>query len=165
MVTLVLVVRSHAEVVHIHEALQFEDKLDLSHLSTSISAVQNATFALDQHTSKVLAQLAKLARDVKGQHRPCPKRMRAIRKLLEEVRKINGKLAGFEGGFIDEAGLPGREWYRHLGVAPGMWLGYGTTTFPAVTEALTLEGDVAHANAEAERVAILLDAMADRLMA
>lgn len=39
------------------------------------------------------------------------------------VRKANQKLIAFERGFIDEAGIKDREWYRHLGVAPGKWLG------------------------------------------
>lgn len=39
------------------------------------------------------------------------------------VRRANEKLIGFERGFISEDGLEGREWYRHLGVAPGKWLG------------------------------------------
>jgi N-acetylated-alpha-linked acidic dipeptidase len=47
-------------------------------------------------------------------------------KLIEAakvVRKINQKLASFERGFIHEEGIKDREWYRHLGVAPGKWLG------------------------------------------
>lgn len=51
------------------------------------------------------------------------------RKLIEAakaVRKINQKLASFERGFIHEAGIKDREWYRHLGVAPGKWLGMGS---------------------------------------
>ena len=50
------------------------------------------------------------------------------RKLIEAVkavRKINQKLASFERGFIHEDGIKDREWYRHLGVAPGKWLGMG----------------------------------------
>ena len=27
-----------------------------------------------------------------------------------------------------------REWYKHKVTAPGLWLGYGATTFPAITE-------------------------------
>lgn len=44
-------------------------------------------------------------------------------KALKVVRKINQKLASFERGFIHEDGIKDREWYRHLGVAPGKWLG------------------------------------------
>lgn len=44
-------------------------------------------------------------------------------KALKIVRKINQKLASFERGFIHEDGIKDREWYKHLGVAPGKWLG------------------------------------------
>ena len=46
-------------------------------------------------------------------------------KAAKVVRKINQKLASFERGFIHEEGIKDREWYRHLGVAPGKWLGMG----------------------------------------
>ncbi|KAN0132552.1 hypothetical protein V8E53_009568 [Lactarius tabidus] len=77
------------------------------------------------------------------------------RKLIEAakaVRKINQKLASFERGFIHEAGIKDREWYRHLGVAPGKWLGYGATTFPGLTEAITIERNITLANSEATRL-------------
>jgi len=46
-------------------------------------------------------------------------------KAVKAVRKINRKLASFERGFIHEDGIKDREWFRHLGVAPGKWLGMG----------------------------------------
>ena len=52
-------------------------------------------------------------------HGPPPKLIKAAK----AVRKINKKLASFESGFIHEGGIKDREWYRHLGVAPGKWLG------------------------------------------
>lgn len=48
---------------------------------------------------------------------------KAVLKAAEAVRKANRKLATFEQGFISESGIKDREWYRHLGVAPGKWLG------------------------------------------
>jgi N-acetylated-alpha-linked acidic dipeptidase len=44
-------------------------------------------------------------------------------KAAKRVRKANKKLTAFERGFIDEQGIKDRSWYRHLGVAPGKWLG------------------------------------------
>ena len=55
----------------------------------------------------------------KHPHCPPPKLIKA----LKVVRKINQKLVYFERGFIHEDGIKDREWYRHLGVAPGKWLG------------------------------------------
>ena len=44
-------------------------------------------------------------------------------KAAKRVVAVNKKLISFERGFISEEGIKDREWYRHLGVAPGKWLG------------------------------------------
>ena len=54
--------------------------------------------------------------------------------LLKELRSINKKKQIFESGFISKEGLRDREWFKHKGTGPGLWLGYGATTFPALTE-------------------------------
>ena len=49
-----------------------------------------------------------------------------VRKFIEAAKRVqraNAKLVAFEKGFISEEGIKDREWYRHLGVAPGKWLG------------------------------------------
>jgi N-acetylated-alpha-linked acidic dipeptidase len=60
-----------------------------------------------------------LPRKPKHPHCPPPKLIKA----LKVVREINQKLVSFERGFIHEDGIKDRKWYRHLGVAPGKWLG------------------------------------------
>lgn len=44
-------------------------------------------------------------------------------KAAKRVRKVNQKLIAFERGFISESGIRDRQWFKHLGVAPGKWLG------------------------------------------
>jgi N-acetylated-alpha-linked acidic dipeptidase len=44
-------------------------------------------------------------------------------KAAKRVRRVNQKLVAFERGFISKEGIRNREWYKHLGVAPGLWLG------------------------------------------
>lgn len=44
-------------------------------------------------------------------------------KAAKRVQKANSKLVAFEKGFLHEDGIKDREWYKHLGVAPGKWLG------------------------------------------
>ena len=47
-------------------------------------------------------------------------------KLIKAAKRVvaaNKKLIMFERGFISWDGIKDREWYRHLGVAPGKWLG------------------------------------------
>ena len=46
-----------------------------------------------------------------------------LEKAIKRIREVNQKLIAFERGFIHEGGIKDREWYRHLGVAPGKWLG------------------------------------------
>ncbi|EJD00928.1 Zn-dependent exopeptidase [Fomitiporia mediterranea MF3/22] len=88
------------------------------------------------------------------------------KKLFKAVRRIqasNAKLVTFERGFISEEGIKDREWFRHLGVAPGKWLGYGATTFPGLTEALTFDNNATLAQEEAKRLQALIDALAKDL--
>ncbi|KAI0638367.1 Zn-dependent exopeptidase [Trametes polyzona] len=89
-----------------------------------------------------------------------------ISRFVEAARRVqraNAKLVAFERGFIHEDGLEGREWYRHLGVAPGRWLGYGATTLPSITEALTFEKNATLAEQEARRVSELLDKLTETI--
>lgn len=44
-------------------------------------------------------------------------------KAAKRVQSANKKLATFERGFISEGGIKDREWFKHLGIAPGKWLG------------------------------------------
>ena len=44
-------------------------------------------------------------------------------KAAKRVARANQKLIRFERGFISKDGIKDREWYKHLGVAPGKWLG------------------------------------------
>ncbi|WFC97062.1 glutamate carboxypeptidase II [Malassezia brasiliensis] len=74
-----------------------------------------------------------------------------LRHAMRLVRRVNRALQRFERGFLDARGLPERTWYRHLGVAPGRWLGYGATTFPGVTESFTYD-DGRHAAFEIARL-------------
>lgn len=87
-----------------------------------------------EHLRRKLVHLAE-----KHQRKRGKKVEKQIWKVLGEIRGLNKKLQTFEQGLISKEGLKGREWYKHLGTAPGRWLGYGATTFPGVTEAITLD--------------------------
>jgi hypothetical protein len=64
--------------------------------------------------------------------------------LLGMMHRHNMKLVNVEKGFLNEDGLEGRPWFKHVGVAPGLWTGYGAQVFPQVQEALQL-GEVGRA--------------------
>lgn len=111
---------------------------------------------------------------------PCRRHRRLPRKLIRAVKRIqavNKKVSTFEAGFINEGGLVDREWFKHLGVAPGKWLGwgnyimtlimywcitksYGATTFPGLTEAFTISRNATLAKYEMERLVTNLNKLA-----
>lgn len=61
--------------------------------------------------------------DVEDDKYAFPHPIREFIKAAKRVGRANRKLKAFERGFISEGGIKDREWYRHLGVAPGKWLG------------------------------------------
>lgn len=104
--------------------MHFKTDLHLSNLTAAISTLQQATFALDGQTEQALRTLHKLTHPGKGKLPfPLPGKWKKIRAVLEDIRGINDKIKRFEKGFLGE-GLKDREWYKHVGTAPGKWLGY-----------------------------------------
>ncbi|EGO02058.1 hypothetical protein SERLA73DRAFT_177776 [Serpula lacrymans var. lacrymans S7.3] len=89
--------------------------------------------------------------------------LRKFIKAAQRVRRVNKKLSAFEQGFISEGGIKDREWYKHLGVAPGKYLGYGATTLPALTEAVLYEQNATLAEYEAHRLTKLIENLAHNL--
>lgn len=80
---------------------------------------------------RLAARAAELVAAVDEPSAPCrrgaarPNKREAFERA-RQLQRINRAMKEFERGFLgDEKGLRGREWYRHLGVAPGRWLGYG----------------------------------------
>jgi N-acetylated-alpha-linked acidic dipeptidase len=54
------------------------------------------------------------------------------KKAMEIMRTIDATL-------LDDTGLPGRDWYKNMIYAPGRYIGYGVTTLPGISEAITEE--------------------------
>jgi N-acetylated-alpha-linked acidic dipeptidase len=82
---------------------------------------------------------------------------------MMRIREIDIRLARFERGFLSEAGIKDREWYRHLGVAPGKWKGYGATPFPALSEAIQLDRNATMAKAEVGRLVEVVETLISTL--
>jgi N-acetylated-alpha-linked acidic dipeptidase len=59
---------------------------------------------------------------------------------LERARALladlNGTLYRTERAFRHEAGLPRRDWFKHLAYAPGFYTGYGVKTLPGIREGI-----------------------------
>ncbi len=77
-------------------------------------------------------------------------------------RALNALLQGAEQALIDARGLPGRDWFRHMIYAPGLYTGYGVKTLPGVREAIE-QKHFEQADQYAAMIAQALDAYADRI--
>ncbi|KAI5301370.1 hypothetical protein KEM55_007272 [Ascosphaera atra] len=56
--------------------------------------------------------------------------------LYIQAHIINKKLMYLERKFLHEEGLDGRDWFKHVIFAPGLWTGYSGAVFPGLTESL-----------------------------
>lgn len=63
----------------------------------------------------------------------------SLTRTPEIVRAVNERLLQSERELTDQAGLPGRPWYRHLLYAPGTETGYGVKTMPGAREGIEQE--------------------------
>ncbi|GMK59448.1 hypothetical protein CspeluHIS016_0800540 [Cutaneotrichosporon spelunceum] len=134
--------------------------VDLRPLGEAIARLRAASEGLDRERGELERRLRRAMRGRWCWGWGCG---REVRKILAAIRRVNRKLRDFEKGFLAPEGIRGREWYRHKGTAPGKWLGYGATTFPALTEAITIEKDLERAREEAAALTALISAMAMRL--
>jgi len=78
------------------------------------------------------------------------------------LRTLHGQLRDIDQLLLDERGLPGRTWYKHMIYAPGRFTGYGAKTLPGVREAIE-ERRFDDANIYAGRTAKVLVDYAVRL--
>jgi N-acetylated-alpha-linked acidic dipeptidase len=78
------------------------------------------------------------------------------------VARLNDSLLQVERAFLDAKGLPGRPWFRHVLIAPGLTTGYAPWPFPALQQAVE-ERDAAMFAAESQRVVAAIKAGAARL--
>ena len=54
----------------------------------------------------------------------------------DKLVALNRQLGGMEQDLLSTKGLPGREWFRHMVYAAGLYTGYGAKTLPGVREAI-----------------------------
>jgi len=79
-----------------------------------------------------------------------------------QSQELDDLLRGMEGTLLYAHGLPGRDWYKHLIYAPGLYTGYGVKTLPGVREAIE-ENHWDQANQYSVLTAAALTAYCDRL--
>lgn len=148
----------------------------LNHLQTQeYEPLEGSEISLLRHPFAILYELESEMEDVTGggdghDHKSKKKHNKEHKKLVEDARRaflrvfdVNAKLRSFERGLISKEGIKDREWFKHLGVAPGKWLGYGATTLPGLTEAIVFDKDKKAAEHEEKRLITLIKKLIKKL--
>jgi N-acetylated-alpha-linked acidic dipeptidase len=60
---------------------------------------------------------------------------------IGDLRLFNNQLRKVEEGLLNQAGLPGRPWFKHTIYAPGEYTGYAAVVIPGVNEAIDAKND------------------------
>ncbi|KAI5295385.1 hypothetical protein KEM52_001578 [Ascosphaera acerosa] len=60
---------------------------------------------------------------------------RRVRTLVR-VHALNRRFQRLEQAFLHQPGLDGRNWFKHVIFAPGLWTGYSGAVFPSLVESL-----------------------------
>ncbi|KAJ5733894.1 Peptidase M28 [Penicillium malachiteum] len=100
---------------------------DFAPLDLAILEFKSAAEAFDAYTSSLTEQLGE---DVPWYH------WWKKAKLYVQIRIANDKYKGLERAFLYEPGLDGRDWFKHVVFAPGIWTGYSGATYPGLVESL-----------------------------
>ena len=97
----------------------FGRKCSCPHKKISITAIGE-----QEESSKILGLAVHSGYRARSNVLPHPgKAVNHLRKLAKRIQVLNAKSSAFERGFISAEGIKDREWYKHLAVAPGKWLG------------------------------------------
>ena len=82
------------------------------------------TITDQEESSMILGLAAHSGYKARSNLLPHPgKAVNDLKKLAKRIQTVNAKSSAFEQGFISAEGIKDREWYKHLAVAPGKWLG------------------------------------------
>ncbi|KAJ6190658.1 hypothetical protein N7519_000679 [Penicillium mononematosum] len=119
---------------------------DFGALDRAISEFQDSAKAFDAHAADLQSQL--------GDDVPWYHWWKKVR-LWFQIRVTNAKYKGIERAFLYQPGLDGRNWFKHVVFAPGIWTGYSGATYPGLVESLEA-GDVENAEAPPTTSALAL---------
>ncbi|KAF3932813.1 hypothetical protein ABW19_dt0208454 [Dactylella cylindrospora] len=95
-----------------------------------IAKLKIATQALDEEATGLTAEVRGLPRDI-----PWYKRWQHLH-YWTKIKSLNKKIMFFERKFAYEDGLDGRNVYKHVVFAPGLWTGYSGAVFPGILESI-----------------------------
>jgi N-acetylated-alpha-linked acidic dipeptidase len=80
------------------------------------------------------------------------------------LAKLSDALNQVERAFLNKDGLPGRPWFKHQLIGPGLTTGYAPWPYPALREAVEKK-DLAMFEVESKRIVAALDAGVAKLRA
>ncbi|KAI1390251.1 Zn-dependent exopeptidase [Hypoxylon trugodes] len=111
--------------------------LDLQPLEVSISRFEVTMKTLDSSVHRV---------ELDTSRQISPKAIEANKAYIKLERSF----------LLENSGLPGRPWYKHMIFAPGLWAGYDGVVFPGVTECIE-DNDIEGANMWTQEVAKVIN--------
>jgi N-acetylated-alpha-linked acidic dipeptidase len=101
--------------------------LDAAQKSAEAAGLTGLDFATAKAAAAKFTHLAEEVRD-KQQH--------VESDSTQALVTLNAQLRDVEEGFLSEAGLPNRPWFKHTIYAPGEYTGYAAVVIPGVNEAI-----------------------------
>ncbi|CRG90248.1 glutamate carboxypeptidase II [Talaromyces islandicus] len=107
------------------DSLPKETHFDFAPLEKSISDLYNVATSFDAHATDLKSHLRD---DIPWYH--WWKKVQ----LFFQIRAVNEKYKLFERKFLYQPGLDGRNWFKHVVFAPGLWTGYAGATYPGLVE-------------------------------
>ncbi len=102
-------------------------KLGLDHLYEAVGDFKKKADDLDQEAAELRTKIQ--------EHIPWW-RWPARIKLGLAIRKTNSRYKQLERNFLYAEGLDGRDWFKHVVFAPGLWTGYAGAVFPGLGESI-----------------------------
>lgn len=104
-----------------------------SSLAKSLKKLDNAVAKLRNNAEAFDANAAVLAQEVGSL--PWWRIISKV-KLYLAIKKSNLKVKFLERQFLYQKGLDGRNWFKHVVFAPGLWTGYAGAVFPGLVESI-----------------------------
>ncbi|KAI5288548.1 hypothetical protein KEM54_005118, partial [Ascosphaera aggregata] len=106
---------------HTHRHFSFK------HLYKAVEKFRKAAVKFDKRVAAINNELQ--------EDLPWWQRWRRIKTFIQ-VHALNKKLQYLERSFLHEEGLDGRDWFKHVIFAPGLWTGYSGAVFPGLAESI-----------------------------
>ncbi|KAJ6261738.1 hypothetical protein Dda_2537 [Drechslerella dactyloides] len=116
---------------HDNKAATKDARTSLIQLYDHTTQLKHAAMQFDSRATALAKEIAELPADA-----PWWKRWFWSVHYWARVKEMNSRIMFFERKFVYEQGLDGREVYKHVVFAPGLWTGYSGAVFPGILEGI-----------------------------